>query len=211
MDKFLFILLTFLLIPTILYNTYSFNSKATINYIYKYDNESIIKKLKTKELYLKGDFKEVYSLTYSYVNRTLEDSLVSLMDTDRRLLIDVIIIVAIAEGSTVSKKGSLPFKSVLFINHNNPFGIKGNGEYYNTIEYVKNNRIYIKSEFKHYNSFEEAINDFVYLLYRRYGKSFNSANEIFYAMKIKGYFTSPDYEKKLLNLYNKINESTRYD
>ena len=204
MVKYALLTLLLLLSPLVFpINNVNITNEQIENYIIAQDKR-IIETLKTKELYFNRDLKEIDSIASIYVSRNMEDSLVELLNMDKQLLVDIVVTVSIAEGSKVNRKGALPFKSSLFLQGNNPFGIKGTEQVVSTVEYLKGKRTVIIDGFKYYDSYREAINDFLYLLYRRYGNSFKTPEDVFYAMKNGGYFTHPTYETNLLKIYKKI-------
>ncbi|WP_261810284.1 glycoside hydrolase family 73 protein [Levilactobacillus humaensis] len=95
--------------------------------------------------------------------------------------------------------------SALFLQANNPFGVKGSYEgrtkSFPTTEYVNNKKISINANFRDYPSLTAAILDHDALLKRDYFKQ--TVTDYPTAAKLlqrNGYATDPKYAKKLTNL-----------
>lgn len=106
--------------------------------------------------------------------------------------------------------------SGLYLNANNPFGIKGdyNGESirYKTAEYVKGKRVYEVANFRKYPDLQAAIDDHNYLISKRFIKrtdlySFRKQANL---IQKNAYATDPDYAKKVIGVIVK-NNLRKYD
>jgi flagellum-specific peptidoglycan hydrolase FlgJ len=91
-----------------------------------------------------------------------------------------------------------PFMSTLFKKHNNPFGIKGNGGEYKTIEYYNGIKTQIVDGFRHFADLQNAIEYLVrdFLTTPRYDPLRSSSNykEFFSNLRKCGYFTHPSWD-----------------
>lgn len=81
--------------------------------------------------------------------------------------------------------------SSLFIQHNNPFNVKGNGVVMTTWETHKSN--VVQSSFKSYKTLREGLNHFIHLMNTRYhSKPLNNKDHAKWLYN-KGYFTDKKY------------------
>ncbi|MFC0378165.1 glycoside hydrolase family 73 protein [Levilactobacillus acidifarinae] len=95
--------------------------------------------------------------------------------------------------------------SQLFLQANNPFGVKGayqgSSKEFWTAEYVNNKRIKVKAAFRDYPNLTDAILDHDALLKQNYFKGtvtdYQTAAKL---LQTNGYATDPDYAKKLTNV-----------
>lgn len=95
--------------------------------------------------------------------------------------------------------------SNLFINHNNPFNIKGEGILCNTWEYNRSNKV--KASFRSYKTLREGLSHFITLMNTKYhSKPLPNVEHSKWLYK-KGYFTDPNYmiRSVLANKYEKQN------
>lgn len=100
----------------------------------------------------------------------------------------------------------MPFKSILFIKGNNPFGMQGTGITVPTYEYIGGVKIRMYLPFQRFNSFKEGMFSLFELFNNKrydYLKTVNTGTDFFYGMKRCGYFTSPTHHKTFFIPYYK--------
>ncbi|MFC6274390.1 glycoside hydrolase family 73 protein [Levilactobacillus tangyuanensis] len=95
--------------------------------------------------------------------------------------------------------------SELFVQANNPFGVKGSYEgrtkTFPTTEYVNGKKIQVNANFRDYPSLTAAILDHDALLKRSYFKqTVTNYQEAAKLLQANGYATDPRYAKKLTNV-----------
>ena len=122
--------------------------------------------------------------------------------------------IAVSEGATTSRIGSIAFNSKLTIKLNNPFGIKGNGEEYMTTEYEGGQCVKKRQKFAKFSSIEEAIGVLTCLFAssNRYEKARKSIKGEAFLRELQkaGYATSPDwFERFIIPTYKKLSYEYR--
>ncbi|MCF6515258.1 hypothetical protein GSH19_03705 [Lactobacillus sp. S2-2] len=101
--------------------------------------------------------------------------------------------------------------SGLYLNANNPFGIKGEykGESirYNTAEYENGKKVMVVANFRKYPSLQAAIDDHNYLISKKFIKRTDlySFRKQAYLIQKNAYATDPDYAKKVIGVIVKNN------
>jgi len=172
-----------------------------------YDLDADVARLKTEKLYFR-DLEEIDKIAFPAIYFSINDSIINGSILTKREVAKVVETIAMFESSSSTRKGTMPFKSSLFIKSNNAFGIKGKGHVTKTAEYVNGERMVIVSSFKKYDSFDESINDLLSLLVRRYHlKEAKTSKEVFHTMKRKGYFTAPiTYMYSLIRTNKRLNK-----
>jgi len=207
--KVIFILFTFILLASSVTNDENVTFSLKLNELTVLKN---IEELKKGSFYAK-DIEVIDKLIYNIIYYSLEDSIVNKCLLNRNDIAELIETIAIFESSIYTTKGSMPFKSPLFIESNNAFGVKGEGHKAKTIEYINNERIIIYSSFKKYSSFEDSIKDVLLLLYNKYELSkVSTVEKMFLNMKLLNYFTAGDiYLEALNNVYKRIHKIERDD
>ena len=184
-----------------------------------FDINQAIFSLKTEKLYLKRDLKTLDSLTYGLFDKFIEDSVYSTYELPKKELISCIQALSMFESGIVTKKGSMPFKSSLFIESNNPFGIKHTKDKFHTkltTEYYDGEKHRIYSKFQYYPTMDDAIDDLMRILNLSRYKNLHIAKtkkEFFYYLRKAGYHTAghsyshalTQYAMKLYNLDNNKN------
>jgi len=180
--------------------------------------DKAIHTLKTEPLYLKGDLKQLDSLTYNLLDKFINDTLYSEYKLPKKDLISCIQSLSIFESGKVTRKGSMPFKSSLFVESNNPFGIKHTKGKYTTkltTEFYNGERHRKYLRFQYYNSMNGAIDDLMRILnLKRYNKlhQVKTKKEFFRQLRLSGYHTASysysnsltKYAVKLSNLKNNV-------
>ena len=161
-----------------------------------FDVNKAIYALKTESLYLKRDLKTLDSLTYNLLDNFIEDSVYDTYNLSKKDLISCIQALSMFESGIVTKKGSMPFKSSLFVESNNPFGIKHTKDKYHaamTTEVYngQKQRKYLK--FQYYPTMNEAIDDLLRIFDLKRYDSLHKAKtkkEFFYYLRKSGYHTA---------------------
>ncbi|WP_225365957.1 glycoside hydrolase family 73 protein [Levilactobacillus bambusae] len=120
--------------------------------------------------------------------------------------------IVLAQGILESNWGT----SELYLQANNPFGVKGTyqgqSKTFPTSEYVNGKKIQIQAAFRAYPSLETAILDHDALLANQYLKNqrITSFSRQAKLLQENGYATDPDYAEKLVNLINQY-QLSQYD
>lgn len=166
------------------------------------DNTTVYKKEALLILYT-NDWKSSDRDTLKYYLDPIFIPICSKYNDYYNINIDTLVacIQTLATSESGNSKGQ-PFSSTLFIDYNNPFGIKGKGCNIKTIEYYNNIRTVITDDFRYFNSLYEAIDYLVghLLLTDRYidVRNANTVEQFFYNLKKCGYFTDPNWHEEYL-------------
>ena len=180
------------------------------NLLKEIKTDSISNILKT-EFFLLKDYKRIDTLIYPVIMKNVEEYYkdtfpYSVSKREYALIVETI---ATSEGSALSKKGIMPFKSSLFVKGNNPFGIQGKGMKVHTFEYINGVKTPKYLPFRRFSSLDDAILELFKLFDRKrynYLKKCETGKDFFYGMKRCGYFTSPTHHKRFfIPHFNKLN------
>lgn len=161
-----------------------------------FDVNKAIYSLKTEKYYLKGDLKTLDSLTYNLLDEFIDDSLYAEYELPKKELISCIQSLSMFESGRVTRKGSMPFKSSLFVESNNPFGIKHMRDSSHiawTTEIIDGERHRKYLKFQYYPTMDDAIDDLMRILNLKRYKNLHIAKtkkEFFYYLRKAGYHTA---------------------
>lgn len=199
---------------------YELKSGADILKEWSYSMQNAVDYLLSNDLYLK-DYAKIDSALTPVIKQKLDSVYLDKkydFSLSKDELSTIIMVIAMSEGSSVTRRGIMPFKSKLFKNGRNPFGIQGRGQVVKTHEYIKGKKTYMYLGFRQYLSFNEALEDLLDLWENKRYRNLKEADdyiEFFYGMYNAGYFTSPvhhiyffiPYYEKVINdriQYNKL-------